>query len=70
MSSELKKDVILLCINNIGICFIHVWTVVYPYYASYLHSMNDSITPEKIFASLIFFYFGNLVGNAIDPYFI
>lgn len=67
---ELYKDILLLCINNIGISLIHVWTVLYPYYSSYLHSIDSSITATKIFAALIFFYIGSLAGNALNPYFL
>lgn len=67
---QLHKDIALLCINNIGISIIHVWTIIYPYYSSYLHSLDDSITASKIFAATIFFYIGSLIGNFLNPYFI
>lgn len=68
--SELFKDLFLLCINNIGISVIHVWTVLYPYYSSYLHALDPSITASKIFATLICYYIGSLVGNILNPYFL
>lgn len=69
-NNELRKDLILLCINNIGISVIHVWTVLYPYYSSYLHALDPSITASKIFAAMIFFYIGSLIGNVLNPYFL
>jgi len=38
MSMELKKDIIMLSISNIGIILIHTWPIIYPYYASYMHA--------------------------------
>lgn len=70
LSSELKKDLVLLSINNIGITIIHIWPLLYPYYVSVLYDKDHSITAQLVFAGLIFYYIGSLIGNTINPYVI
>lgn len=70
LSGELKKDIILLSINNIGITIIHIWPLLYPYYFSVLYSEDHSITAQLVFAGLIFYFVGNFIGNSLNPYVI
>lgn len=70
VSTELKKDIILLSISNIGIVVIHTWPLIYPYYLSVLYQKDNSITAQKVFAGLIFYYIGSFVGNSLNPYVI
>ena len=68
MSGELNKDIFFLSITNAGIILFHTWTIIYPYYASYMHSVNPDITANIVFAGLIFFFIGNIIGNIFNQY--
>lgn len=47
--------------------FIHIWPIIYPYYASYIHSVNSTITMNIVFSGLLFYYLGNILGSYINP---
>lgn len=68
MWNELKKDIFLLSLTNTAIVLLHTWPIIYPYYASYLHSINPSITANVVFSGLLFFDVGNILANAFNPY--
>lgn len=47
---------------------IHTWSIIYPYYASFLHAQNSHITASLVFSGLFVYYLGNILGNSINPF--
>ena len=47
---ENRKDLLYLCVSAFGITFLHLWAIIFTYYASYCYSLDKSTKLTLIYA--------------------
>ena len=65
----LHKDLFLLFLYTVSNTVYYIWSLIYPYQASYLKHLNPLIKMKDIFSATIAMFFGITVGNLILPKF-
>lgn len=64
--AEIKDTIIFFMITS-AIMNFHIWSIIIPYYYSYVKHTNMSITIKDIFSALFFAYVGSFVSTIIFP---
>lgn len=65
MFSEDSREIFLLCLNNLGICYTHMWSIIYPFSVTYAHYVNNNNNYSKLYLTIFFFSLGGLLSSHI-----
>lgn len=67
---DLHKEIIMLCLVNATICFIHMCPVFYPYIASDYYHKNNNLRMEDFYTTFFFLFLGFPLGTFLSKYII
>ena len=67
--TEELRELVLLCLNNLGICYWHIWMTTYPYHGSYAHYNNPDIDFGNFYYVAFFFAIGGLASSYVSVYY-
>ena len=65
MITEEMREIVMLCITNFGLCYFHMWTVVYPFGGSYDHFKNPNSSFALYYFIILFFNLGGFFSSQI-----
>ena len=64
---EKRKDLIVLTFTSLGSLYGAIWSVLYPYYCSYLHHKNSAVNMKNFYYNITALILGIPMGGFITP---